>query len=165
MTDQFFGTPPSLTANNSHSKAHTPNKFHIFGKLWTWAFTWSYPGYFFLWANFEEWAFYGKRPFFAFLRDQTEKIFKWPRDCTILKFGDLPIAHFEADVPLFSKHMLEIAIKFWVPAHFKVSWSRTMTAKICVFGVFLEKIIVLTHFDPMNPPKCYTWLESYGSAV
>ena len=87
---------------------------------------------------------------------------------TILKFDDLPIAHFETDVPLFSKHMLEIAIplKFWVPAHSKVSWSRTMTAKMSVFRpLFLEKIIVLTHSDPMNPPKCYTWLESYGSPL
>ena len=63
LTDQFFRTRPSLTANNSHSKAHTPNKFHIFGKLWTWAFTWSCPGYFFLWANFEEWAFMKKIDF------------------------------------------------------------------------------------------------------
>ena len=23
----------------------------------------------------------------------------------------------------------------------------------------------LTHFDPMYTPKCYTWLESYGSLL
>ena len=47
MTDQFFRTHPSLTAYSSRSKPHTPNKLHIFGKLWTWAFAWSYPGFFF----------------------------------------------------------------------------------------------------------------------
>ena len=46
MTDQFFRTHPSLTAYSSRSKPHTPNKLHIFGKLWTWAFAWSYPGFF-----------------------------------------------------------------------------------------------------------------------
>ena len=30
---------------------------------------------------------------------------------------------------------------------------------------FLEKIIVLTHFDATNIPKCYTSLESYGSVL
>ena len=53
----------------------------------------------------------------------TPKKIQVAADRTILKFDDLPIAHFETDVPLFSKHMLEIAIplKFWVPAHSKVS--------------------------------------------
>ena len=37
------------------------------------------------------------------------------------------------------------------------------TQKSCFLTSFLEKIIVLTHFDPINTPKCYTWLESYGS--
>ena len=73
MTDQFFRTHPSLTAYSSRSKPHTPNKLHIFGKLWTWAFAWSYPGFFFLWANFEEWAFYEKVSFFAFFRVRTKK--------------------------------------------------------------------------------------------
>ena len=41
-----------------------------------------------------------------------------PADRTILKFDDLPIAHFEAYVPLFSKHLwkLAISLKLWVPA-------------------------------------------------
>ena len=39
--DQFFRTHPSLTAYSSRSKPHTPNKFHIFGKVRTWGFTWS----------------------------------------------------------------------------------------------------------------------------
>ena len=39
----------TLSSNNSCSKPHTANKFHIFRKLWTYylAFTWSYLGYFF----------------------------------------------------------------------------------------------------------------------
>ena len=72
-TDQFFRTRPSLTAYNSRSKPHTPNKFHIFGNVRTWGFTWTYLGYFFLWANFEEWAFYEKSRFLAFFHCRTEK--------------------------------------------------------------------------------------------
>ena len=82
---------------------------------------------------------------------------------TILKFDDLPIAHFETDVPLFLKHLwkLGISLKLWVPAHSKVSWSRTMTAKMSVFrplfwrkllfwpiltpGAVLITVIFLTH--------------------
>ena len=41
---------------------------------------------------------------------------------TILKLDALPIAHFEAYVLYFSKHMLKLAIplKFWVPAQSEV---------------------------------------------
>ena len=51
-----------------------------------------------------------------------KKLFQVPADRTILKFDALPIAHFEADVPNFSKHMLKLAIplKFWVPAQSEV---------------------------------------------
>ena len=75
---------------------------------------------------------------------------------TILKFDDLPIAHFETDVPLFSKHMLEIAIplKFWVPAHSKVSWSRTMTAKMSVFRpLFWRKSLFWPIPTQWTPPS------------
>ena len=41
MTDQFFRTRPSLTAYNSRSKPHTPNKFHIFGNVRTWGIIWT----------------------------------------------------------------------------------------------------------------------------
>ena len=50
--------PYGSVTQNMAGVVHTANKFHIFGKLWTSAFSWSYPGYLFLWANFEEWAFY-----------------------------------------------------------------------------------------------------------
>ena len=70
-------------------------------------------------------------------------IFAWPHrenfqkiyNRTILKFDALHIAHIEADVPLFSKHLWKLAIrlKLWVLAHSEVSWSRTMTAKMSVF--------------------------------
>jgi len=64
-----------------------------------------------------------KKAVFSFFSRPHRKKIQVAADRTILKFDDLPIAHFEADVPLFSKHMLEIAIplKFWVPAHSKVS--------------------------------------------
>ena len=80
----------------------------------------------------------------------------------ILKFDALPIAHFETYVLRFLKHLwkLAISLKLWVPANSEVGWSRTVAAKI---GVFRPSIIFLAHFDPMNTPKCYTWLESYGS--
>ena len=41
---------------------------------------------------------------------------------TILTFDVLPIAHFEAYVPNFLKHLwkLAISLKLWVPAHFEV---------------------------------------------
>ena len=47
----------------------------------------------------------------------------------------LHIAHIEADVPLFSKHLWNLAIprKLWVPAHSEVRRSGTMTAKKSVF--------------------------------
>ena len=78
LTEPKFHSRLTLRSNNSRSKPHTPNKFHIFGIVRTSAFRWTYPGFFFLWANFEEQAFYEKRLFFAFLHDRTEKIFKWP---------------------------------------------------------------------------------------
>ena len=40
--------------------------------------TWFYPGNFFLWANFEEWAFYGKKAVFSFFSRPDRKKFKWP---------------------------------------------------------------------------------------
>ena len=75
LTEPKFHSRLTLSSNNSRSKPHTPNKFHIFGIVRTSAFRWPYPGFFFLWANFEEQAFYEKRRFFAFLHDRTEKIF------------------------------------------------------------------------------------------
>ena len=91
-------------------------------------------------------------------------IFSWPHrkkfqvaaDRTILKFDDLPIAHFEADVLIFSKHMLEIAIplKCWVPAHSEVSWSRTMTAKMGVFRpLFWRKSFLWPISTQWTPPS------------
>ena len=54
---------------------------------------------------------------------------------TILTLDALPIAHFEAYVPIFLKHMLTLAIplKFWVPAQSKVGWSRIVILKKAVF--------------------------------
>ena len=43
----------TLTANNSPLKSRRPKKYHIFGKLRTWAFSWWYPGYGIVFENFE----------------------------------------------------------------------------------------------------------------
>ena len=71
-------------------------------------------------------------PFLAMFGDTLQKV---AANRTISKLDALPIAHFEADVPDFSKHLLTLAIPltFWVPAYSEVSSSRTMTAKMNVF--------------------------------
>ena len=97
-----------------------------------------------------------KKAVFSFFPWPHQKKFQVAADRTILKFDDLPIAHFETDVPLFSKHMLEIAIplKFWVPAHSKVSWSRTMTAKMSVFRpLFWRKSLFWPIPTQWTPPS------------
>ena len=48
LTEPKFHSLLTLSSNNSRSKADTPNKFHIFGIVRTFSFTWFYPGYFFL---------------------------------------------------------------------------------------------------------------------
>ena len=85
----------------------------------------------------------------------------------ILTFDALPIAHFEAYVPNFLKHLwkLAISLKLWVPAHFEVGWARTVSAKIGVFRPLFWRKKLFHQFDPTNTPKCYTWLESYRSPL
>ena len=73
----------------------------------------------------------------------------------ILKFDALPIAHFEAYVPNFSKHLWKLAIssKIWVSDPPQSRLIRIcVPQKSCFLTTFLEKIIVLTHFDPIYPP-------------
>ena len=75
---------------------------------------------------------------------------------TILKFDDLPRAHFETDVPLFLKHLwkLGISLKLWVPAHSEVRWSRTMTAKMSVFRpLFWRKSLFWPIPTQWTPPS------------
>ena len=91
-------------------------------------------------------------------------IFAWPHrenfqkiyNRTILKFDALRIAHIEADVPLFSKHLWKLAIrlKLWVLAHSEVSWSRTMTAKMSVFRpLFWRKSLFWPIPTQWTPPS------------
>ena len=47
LTEPKFHSRLTLSSNNSRSKPHTPNKFHIFGIVRTSAFRWTYPGFFF----------------------------------------------------------------------------------------------------------------------
>ena len=75
------------------------------------------------------------------------KNFQVAANRTILKIDAFHIAHFEADVPNFSKHLWNLAIprKLWVPAHSEVRWSGTMTAKMSVFlPLFGRKWFVMT---------------------
>ena len=74
---------------------------------------------------------------------------------TLAKIDALPIAHFEDNVPNFSKHMLKLAIplKIWVPALSEVSRSRIVNPKIAVFRPFFGRKWSLTAkpstFDPI----------------
>ena len=70
---------------------------------------------------------------------------------TILRFDALPIAHFETDVLLFSKHLwkLAISLKLWVPAHSEVGWSRTVSKKNSHFRV----LFWINHFFQPNWTK------------
>ena len=75
---------------------------------------------------------------------------------TILKFDALHIAHFEAYVPLFSKHLWKLTIpqKLWVSALFKVGWSRTVAAKIGVFRpLFWRKSFFWPISTQWTPPS------------
>ena len=150
MTDQFFRTHPSLTAYSSRSKPHTPNKLHIFGKLWTWAFAWSYPGFFSL-SKFRGMSVLWKNSVFSNFSWPHQNKFQGPADRTILKFDALPIAHFEDDVPNFSKHLWKLAIplKLWVPAASEVRWSRNVTNKKPHFRV----LFWIKHFFQPNWAK------------
>ena len=68
------------------------------------------------------------------------------------KLDALPRAHFEADVPNIAKHMLKLGIpkKNWVVDPPKMVFPNWCPSKKLFLDHFLEKIIVLTHFKPMN---------------
>ena len=166
LTEPKFHSRLTLSSNNSRSKPHTPNKFHIFGIVRTSAFRWTYPGFFSL-SKFRGTSVLWEKAFFC--------IFAWPHrenfqkiyNRTILKFDALRIAHIEADVPLFSKHLWKLAkrLKLWVLAHSEVSWSRTMTAKMSVFRPLFWRKSLFWPILTQKYFKCYTWLESYGSPL
>ena len=97
-----------------------------------------------------------KKSFFSIFscphRKKIQKILIRP----ILTFDALPIAHFEAYVPNFLKHLwkLAISLKLWVPAHFEVGWSRTVSAKIGVFRpLFWREKNYFTNLTPRTPPS------------
>ena len=51
VTDPKFRSPSTLSSDNSRSKTPRPKNYHIFGNVWTWAFSWWYPGYVFQYQN------------------------------------------------------------------------------------------------------------------
>ena len=156
LTEPKFHSFFTLSSNNFRSKADTPNKFHIFGIVGTFSFTWFYPGYFFSLSKFRGISVLWKKAVFSCFpwphRKKIQRIFIR----TILKFDDLPIAHFETDVPLFLKHLwkLGISLKLWVPANSEVRWSRTMTAKMSVFRpLFWRKSLFWPIPTQWTPPS------------
>ena len=51
VTDPKFHSSSTLSSDNSRSKTPRPKNYHIFGIVWTWGFTWWYPGYDFPYQN------------------------------------------------------------------------------------------------------------------
>ena len=51
VTDPKFHSPSTLSSDNSRSKTPRHKNYHIFGNVWTWAFSWWYPGYVFQYQN------------------------------------------------------------------------------------------------------------------
>ena len=96
-----------------------------------------------------------KKSIFSIFSCLHRKQFQTILNQTILKFDALPIAHFEDNVPYFSKHMLKLAIplKIWVPAPSEVSLCRICSPKIAVFRPFFGRKWSLTAkpstFDPI----------------
>ena len=109
-----------------------------------------------------------KKSFFSIFscphRKKIQKILIRP----ILTFDALPIAHFEAYVPNFSKHLWKLAIssKIWVSDPPKVGWSEFVSLKKAVFWpLFWRKSLFWPISTPFTPPQWYTSLESYGSQL
>ena len=75
---------------------------------------------------------------------------------TILKFGALPIAHFEADVLYFSNHILKI-LKFWVPAASEVRWSRTVSKNKPYFRVFFINVFFYPYWPNETQSVIHGW--------
>ena len=66
------------------------------------------------------------------------KIFQVAAHRTLSKIGALPIAHFEDNVPIFSKHMLKLAI----PSNIGLRPRQSQLIRICV----PEKKLLFDHF-------------------
>ncbi len=97
-----------------------------------------------------------KKPVFGIFWWYSAKKFQKILIRPILTFDALPIAHFEAYVPNFLKHLwkLAISLKLWVPAHSEVGWSRTVAAKIGVFRpLFWREKNYFTNLTPRTPPS------------
>ena len=86
-------------------------------------------------SRFWEMSVLWKKSFFCIFSLPHQKKIQVAANRTILKIDALHISHFEAYVPLFSKHLWNLTIrqKLWVSALFEVGWSRTVSPKIGVF--------------------------------
>ena len=101
VTDPKFHSPSILSSDNSRSKTPRPKNYHIFGKLWTWGFTWWYPGYVFQYQNLKLFAEEQKFSVFDNFEWYSAKKIQKILNRTILTLDALPIAHFEAYAPFF----------------------------------------------------------------
>ena len=103
-------------------------------------------------------TFFLRLPIFAngakISKPKSRKHFQVAANRTILKIDAFHIAHFEADVPNFPKHLWKLAIprKLWIPAHSEVSWSGTMTAKMSVFRPLFGRKWFVSPNWPHEPP-------------
>ena len=109
-------------------------------------------------SRFWEMSVLWKKSFFCIFSCPHQKKIQVAANRTILKIDAFHIAHFEAYVPLFSKHLWKLTIpqKLWVSALFEVGWSRTVAAKIGVFRpLFWRKCFVSSIWPHKHPQVLY----------
>ena len=167
LTEPKFHSRLTLRSNNSRSKPHTPNKFHIFGIVRTSAFRWTYPGFFSL-SKFRGTSVLWEKAFFCIFAWPHRENFQVAANRTILTPEGFPIAHLKAYALRFSGNIwkMSVVLKLGVPALPEVSWSRTMTAKMSVFRpLFWRKSLFwLTSTKCWPPLNIHHWkapLESF----
>ena len=133
LTEPKFHSRLTLSSNNSRSKPHTPNKFHIFGIVRTSAFRWTYPGFFSL-SKFRGTSVLWEKVFFCIFAWPHRENFQVAADRTILTPAGFPIAHLKAYALRFSGNIwkMSVVLKLGVPALPEVSWSGFVSKKNAV---------------------------------
>ena len=154
LTEPKFHSCLTLSSNNSRSKPHTPNKFHIFGIVRTSAFRWTYPGFFFFEQISRNKRFMRKGFFLHFCMTAPRKFSSGRRSDNIDASG-LPNSSSESLCPkVFREHMKNVgSFKIGGPSPPRSQLIRIRVQEKCCFeATFLEKILVLTDFDQMLTP-------------
>ena len=106
-------------------------------------------------SRFWEMSVLWKKSFFCDFSCPHPKKIQAAANRTIFKIDAFHISHFEAYVPNFSKHLWKLAIhrQLWVPVHFKVGWSRTVSAKMDVFRPLFLRKYSLTNLTTWTLPS------------